>query len=49
MSDADKTAWMFPGQGSQFVGMGRDLADEFPAARGMFDKLLTHLRDRAQT
>ena len=27
---------LFPGQGSQKPGMGRDLADEFPAARDAF-------------
>ncbi len=32
------TAWIFPGQGSQTVGMGRDLYEQFPAARAVFDE-----------
>lgn len=32
------TAWVFPGQGSQKVGMGRAWADAFPAARAAFDE-----------
>jgi [acyl-carrier-protein] S-malonyltransferase len=32
------TAFVFPGQGSQAVGMGRDLAVAFPAARQVFDE-----------
>ncbi|AHJ64113.1 Malonyl-CoA-[acyl-carrier-protein] transacylase [Granulibacter bethesdensis] len=32
-------AFLFPGQGSQFVGMGRDLADAFPIAREIFEEV----------
>lgn len=32
------TALLFPGQGSQEVGMGRDLASAYPAARQLFDE-----------
>ncbi|MCB9383446.1 MAG: ACP S-malonyltransferase [Bryobacterales bacterium] len=33
-----KTALLFPGQGSQKVGMGLDLAETFPSARAIFDE-----------
>jgi [acyl-carrier-protein] S-malonyltransferase len=33
-----KTAFVFPGQGSQFAGMGKTLADAFPVARRVFDQ-----------
>lgn len=33
-----KTALMFAGQGAQTVGMGQDLAENFPAARAWFDR-----------
>lgn len=31
-------AFVFPGQGAQSVGMGKDLYDEFPAARELYDR-----------
>jgi [acyl-carrier-protein] S-malonyltransferase len=34
-----KRAFTFPGQGSQAVGMGKDLAEAFPAARAVFDEV----------
>jgi [acyl-carrier-protein] S-malonyltransferase len=34
---ARKIAFLFPGQGSQYPGMGRELAEEFPCARRAFE------------
>lgn len=31
-------AYIFPGQGSQYEGMGRDLSDNFPSARAVFEE-----------
>jgi len=33
------TAFVFPGQGAQTIGMGRDLAQAYPAARAVFDEV----------
>jgi [acyl-carrier-protein] S-malonyltransferase len=33
-----KIAFIFPGQGSQSPGMGKDLADKFPAAKQVFEE-----------
>ncbi len=33
-----KLAFIFPGQGSQRAGMGKALAEQFPAARAVFDQ-----------
>lgn len=38
-------AFVFPGQGSQFVGMGKDLYQDFPQCKEIFDKandILSH-------
>ena len=33
------TAFVFPGQGSQYAGMGKDIAAEYPVARRVFDDI----------
>jgi [acyl-carrier-protein] S-malonyltransferase len=34
----DMIAFLFPGQGSQHAGMGKDLSDNFPVARQVFEE-----------
>ena len=41
-----KCAFVFPGQGSQAVGMGRDLAEAFPAARHVFEEVDDALKQK---
>jgi len=38
MSSWSTVAFMFPGQGSQVVGMGQDIADAYPVARQTFEQ-----------
>jgi [acyl-carrier-protein] S-malonyltransferase len=39
-------AFTFPGQGSQAVGMGKALAEQFPAARAVFDEVDSALGEK---
>ena len=41
-----KTAFIFPGQGSQYPGMGKELAENFPVARKTFEEADDALGDR---
>src|ERR1700752_728342 len=42
-------AFTFPGQGSQAVGMGKTLAEAFPAARAVFDEVDAALGEKLTT
>jgi [acyl-carrier-protein] S-malonyltransferase len=43
MADTPAIAYIFPGQGSQKVGMGRDLYSKYPSAKEVFDQADTAL------
>jgi [acyl-carrier-protein] S-malonyltransferase len=38
MAESVKLAYVFPGQGSQWVGMGQDLYNDFKSAKAVFDQ-----------
>lgn len=42
-------AFVFPGQGSQTVGMGKALADGFPVAKAVFDEVDAALSEKLST
>jgi [acyl-carrier-protein] S-malonyltransferase len=42
-------AFTFPGQGSQTVGMGKELADAFPEARRVFEEVDEALGEKLST
>lgn len=44
MADPGRIAFVFPGQGSQYVGMGKALCEGFPEARAVFDEAEDALR-----
>lgn len=42
-------AFVFPGQGAQTIGMGRDLAEAYPEARAIFDEVDEALGEKLST
>ena len=38
-----KVAFVFPGQGTQYVGMGKDLYEKSPRAKEILDKMFQSL------
>ena len=42
-------AFVFPGQGAQTIGMGRDLADTYPDAKAIFDEVDDALGEKLST
>lgn len=44
-----KTALLFPGQGSQTVGMGKELAEKYAVARAVFDEVDAALGEKLST
>lgn len=44
-----KRIFIFPGQGAQAIGMGKALADEYPAAKAIFDEVDEALGEKLST
>ncbi|MBN1474792.1 MAG: ACP S-malonyltransferase, partial [Syntrophaceae bacterium] len=44
MADSNKIAVVFPGQGSQRPGMGKDFYDEIPVSRQAYEEAADTLR-----
>ena len=42
-------AFVFPGQGAQTIGMGKDLAEAYPAAKAVFDEVDEALGEKLST
>ena len=40
-----KIVFMFPGQGAQYVGMGKDFYDSFACSKEIFDKANAKIHD----
>lgn len=49
MTQHKKIAFLFPGQGSQYPGMGRDFVDSFPQARLVFEEADDILKRKIST
>ncbi len=43
------SAFIFPGQGAQFIGMGKELADQFNSARAVFEEVDEALGEKLST
>ena len=42
-------AIVFPGQGAQTIGMGKDIADAYPSARAVFEMVDDALEEKLST
>jgi [acyl-carrier-protein] S-malonyltransferase len=49
MSKYKKIAFLFPGQGAQYPGMAKDFAEQFPAAKALFEQADDILKRKLST